>query len=527
MRVVRRLGVTASLAAILLALLPAAPASACSCAQPSLDELLERSPDAAVARIRRIDPDGGPVGVGRVEEVLHGPDLPEQLPLVLDDGASCRPWVAVGDVAVLALVPDGRSWRTLDCGLMHPTTGIADPAAVDPDARGEVALVALGSFPEHTLLALDDHLRILAATETDDRSWGLSRCGDDVLVEGGNDAGDLIVTLVELPGLESVERQAWPAELHGGPRVADAACRADGTVDLVLRTYDTEPNELRLVRDAFGAAESTVLPPAVAAALRDDDVVLLQSHDDGRTGLELVAWTASGDTRVVTAVDGVRGWELAVSPDGTRALVRGFADEPVLLSVDLVSGELLAREAGHWQPVSRPWLGPERILQLDEATGGMRGPGHAQLRVVDLALVPQSTLPPTSSWNAVADTGVILLAAGGRLTVTDDAGSVLRSTAEPWAAAVLSAVVVGQVAEQDPAEDDPLTIDPLPPVDPVVERAAHAAAGESAPHRPSDPGALTLNTFLLTAAMVALAAVALRSRRRGPREARRSPGGRP
>src|SRR5680860_97528 len=101
MGVTRQLVTLVALVAALTALAPASPAAACSCAAPDLEALLEREPDAAVARVRRIDPEGGSAGVGFVEEVLHGPELPDQLPLALDDGASCQPWVAVGEVAVL------------------------------------------------------------------------------------------------------------------------------------------------------------------------------------------------------------------------------------------------------------------------------------------------------------------------------------------------------------------------------------------------------------------------------------------
>jgi hypothetical protein len=44
------------------------------------------------------------------------------LPLALDDGGSCLPWVAVSDVAVLTSVPDVDGWWSLESGRMDPTT---------------------------------------------------------------------------------------------------------------------------------------------------------------------------------------------------------------------------------------------------------------------------------------------------------------------------------------------------------------------------------------------------------------------
>jgi hypothetical protein len=174
-----------ALFAVAATLAPTERAWACSCAEPTIDELTEREPDAAVVRIRRIDQDGGTSGVGEVQEVLHGPAMPDQVPLALDAGGSCLPWLAVGDVAVLALVPDGRSWRTLECGRMHPATGL-EPVTVDPAASGQVAVLVTGRLPGADLVALDERLRVLATAGLDGVRSGLSRCGDDLLVPTGS-----------------------------------------------------------------------------------------------------------------------------------------------------------------------------------------------------------------------------------------------------------------------------------------------------------------------------------------------------
>lgn len=145
---------------LMVALIPASPAFACSCVEPTIPEISAREAEASVARIRRVD-DGGSWGLGRVLEVLHGPQLPAEVSLELDNGGSCLPWVAVGDIAVLAFVPDGNGWRTLECGKLDPTTGL-ESVTVDPAAVGPAALVVFGGLPGVELVAVDDHLRVLS-----------------------------------------------------------------------------------------------------------------------------------------------------------------------------------------------------------------------------------------------------------------------------------------------------------------------------------------------------------------------------
>lgn len=70
---------------------PARPAQACSCAEMTLDSVVERHSDAAVARVLRVDDAGGRRGAGQVEQMIHGPQLPDEVPLHLDDGGSCQP----------------------------------------------------------------------------------------------------------------------------------------------------------------------------------------------------------------------------------------------------------------------------------------------------------------------------------------------------------------------------------------------------------------------------------------------------
>jgi hypothetical protein len=56
---------------------------------------------------------------------------------------------------VLTFVPDGNGWRTLECGMLDPTTGL-EPVAADLAAVGPAALVVFGGLPGAELVALDD-----------------------------------------------------------------------------------------------------------------------------------------------------------------------------------------------------------------------------------------------------------------------------------------------------------------------------------------------------------------------------------
>lgn len=513
----RRHRVTAlfAIAAAVVALSPPERAWACSCAEQTVDEILERDPQAAVVRVRRIDEDGGASGVGHVEEVLHGPEMPAQLPLALDDGGSCLPWVAVSDVAVLTFVPDGGGWRTLECGRLAPTTGL-DPVVADPSAAGPVAAVVAGSFPGAGIVALDDHLRVLATGDLDGVGPQLQACGEDLLTSTVGANGGTSLVLLGLPGLEPLDERPLSTDAESEVQVLGASCDA-GRVDVLTAAWGGDLRRLELRQDVFGDDRSVELPAAEDAAFVGGDVLLLE-HAPSGDGAELARYeVATGTTRTLLALDGITGYEVSVAPDGEHALVRGSADEPLLLVVELDAEREVARSTGWWQPVARPWLGAARILQVDEDAGGVGDTGLAEYRVVDLRLTAVAALEPTPAWNtAAADHGIVQVD-GGRITVLDGSGAPIRSTAQPWSAGAHDAVLLGAVTPggEVHAAD-------LPAADPAVARAAtmdHFAAAART--------AVTSFGPLIGATAAALAAlsvtvVLLARRRRRRREA--SPG---
>ena len=497
-----------ALLVLVVTLLPPRPAAACSCAQPELDEILEREPDAVIARVRRIDPEGGSTGVVHVEEVLHGADLPAQLAVSLDDGASCRPWVAVGAWAVLTFVPATDGWETLTCGRL-PLTTAPDLAVVpDPGASGDPALVVAGAFPDAQLVALDDHLRVLSVARGAGDLHALERCGDELVGWGRGPAGEAVVVAIDPTDLEVVaERRLAPSEAS---EVVDVACDATDRVEVVTRASD-DSRSLHLHTDVFGAHEQLPLPSGADAVVVDDGVLLLRSADLDEAGLTLARYDVNtGASEQLLELDDVRGHELWVAPGEAHAAVRGFAEDPTLLMVELATGHVTARAAGWWQPVAQPWMGPDRLLQRDEAASGIGGTGLAQFRLVGADLTPVATFPPMPGWNAAGDTGSVVVTGGNGIAAFGHDGQLLRRLSEPWASATHEAVVLGPIEEHPDA-----AFPPLPPVDPtLVDTAVERGYVEVAGWDPSR------STERITAAIggeavaCGLLAVALRRRRR-------------
>lgn len=457
-----------AVAVVAFSLVPTDRAWACSCAQSTLEEVLEREPDAAVVRVRRIDSDGGSSGVGQVQEVLHGPEMPEQLPLALDDGASCLPWIPVSDVAVLTFVPGRDGWRTLECGLLDPTVGV-DPVTVDSEAAGPVAVVVAGRFPDADLVALDDELRVMAVGALGGVGHGMEPCGDDLVVPTAGPEGETSLALVDLADLGLVDERLLSAGSERDIELLAVSCDA-GEVDVLTASWG-ETRRIWLHEDVFGADRQVELPSADDAAFVGDDVLLLRnlSSDAGAALVRYGRGTGAG--RTLVTLEGLRGNEVSIAPDGGHALVRGFDEDPVLVVVDLSEGREVARSTGWWQPVPRPWLRADRFLQLDENSGGIGdSTGLAQYRIVDLRLEPIATLDPTPARSTASGYDRIAQVDGDSLDITDAAGDRLRSTTARWAAGVHDTLVVGPIT----AASSEMAAAELPAVDPTVARAARS-----------------------------------------------------
>jgi hypothetical protein len=483
---------------LLAALVPAAPAFACSCAEPTIPEISSRNVDATVARIRRVD-DGGSQGIGQVLEVLHGPLLPAEVPLELDTGASCLPWVAVGDIAVLTFVPDGNGWRTLECGMLDPTTGL-EPVAADLAAVGPAALVVFGGLPGAELVALDDRLRVLSVGRSPVHPQRVEPCGEDLLVFGHDEQGRGVAALLELPSFEERASYLPVSDPEAGSEHRDASCRSDGRVDLLVQSW-SEQSDLQLHRDVFGEPSTLPLPRSESAAFVGDRVALLQPAASGEGPLTVALFDPSTGDRSDVLEHRAAGYEIIVAPDERHALVRGHDAGPSLLVVDLASGHEVSESQGWWQPTQRPWVRADRILQVDEDSGGMDGTGVPQYRLVDLSLQQVVALPPIAVRTIAAAEGSVVVITSDGLVVLDAEAQPVQTLEEPWPIGASGAL-------------------PLRPI--VADPDAQLTGFESTPqvvqaatsHRPD--GALNRARWLLPAA-IALLGAALLGQRRGAR----------
>ncbi|MFA9445826.1 hypothetical protein [Egicoccus sp. AB-alg6-2] len=506
--------VLAVLAVVLATLVPVGPARACSCAEMTLQDVAQRDPGAAVARIRRID-DGGSTGVGRVLEVLRGPELPDEVPLALDSGASCLPWVSVGGVAVLALTPERGGWRTMECGLLDPTTGL-EPVSIDPEAEGPVAMVAYGSLPGAGLVALDDRLRVLGVGPDQPSLARAEACGELLLAIGHDDTGRTVVTRHDLPSFAQTAQYLPSADVEASIEFQDDACRADGRVDLLLRVWDDQM-AVQLHEDVFGDPAVLALPNSGAAAFAGDEVAFLQpgGWSDGPFSLHTLDPATGQRRRVIEHPSG--GHEILVSPDGGHALVRGFDDQPLVLAVELATGAVVGESRGWWQPVSQPWVGSDRILLQDEDRGGMSGSGIPSFRLVDLSLTEVAPLPDLGVRTIRAGDGTVVAVTSDALVVLDEDAAPLRTTEQPWLIGVWGTASLGQVHHDHDAK--------LPP----VLAPAGGALGDGATAGASDEvggGASSVPVVLaaVTAVLVTVATFGAYRRRERVRRGRVSEG---
>jgi hypothetical protein len=503
-RAQRSLGLAA--AVLLATLLPAAPAAACSCAEATIASISQRDPGAAVARIRRVD-EGGGQGLGQVLEVLHGPRLPDEVALAMDTGASCLPWVPVGEVAVVAFEPGFDGWKTMACGMLDPATGL-EPVAVDPVAVGPAAVVVFGRIPGAELVALDDHLRVVSVGRFPTHLERAEKCGEDLLVLGRDDEGRAVAALLALPTFAQLARYAPSTDPDDGLELRDARCHPDGTVDLLARTWAPQA-ELQLHRDVFGDVAVSTLPGAGFSAFVGDAVALLETAPGGRgpSALSIIDVETGELTPVLE--HRAAGDEISVAPDGRHALVRGYDDQPLLLVIDLTTSRVVGESRGWWQPTQRPWMGTDRILLVDEDSGGMSGSGAQRFRVVDLSLQEVAALPTIAARTIGAFDGTIVATVSDGLTVLDAEARPFRALDELWLTGVAGALQLGPIVA---APDVVLAAN----VTPTPESAADAPEATALRSGSGLAAAFGRWHFAALAALAVLAATLL-VRRRGAR----------
>jgi hypothetical protein len=267
----------------------------------------------------------------------------------------------------------------------------------------------------------------------------------------------------------------------------------------------TDTLEVQLHFDVFGGASTTVLPDTAEAAFAGDQVVVLQPAWVSDAPLRVSLVDRTGRDPQLLLEHPAQGYGVTVSPDGRHALVRGYDDDGLLLVVNLTTGEVVAESHSWWYPTPRrPWVGPDRILEIDEDSGGMDGSGIADHRVVDLSLAEVSTLPPLPMATIGAFDGAIVIANSDGLTVLDEAGEPIRTLAAPWVAGAWEALLLRPVAS-DPDADLLVAASRLPAVDGSTTAGTPSPIGagpdDATPPATSEPavGARTSTTWPILA----------------------------
>lgn len=485
--------------AVLGVFLVATPAAACSCAEATLEDMVARHPDVAVALVRRVD-EGAVRSAGTlaVLEELHG-DLPATVAVQLDDGASCRPMLAPRQIAALTFRPTGDGWTAVDCGMLELGAALATlggDLAPDPDATGPPALVAAGSFPGADLVALDARLLVLGVADVGGWIDRLVRCGDEVVSVRIEDV-TVVVERRSVPDLAVVA--TLRLDRPDGWQLLAVRCDDAGRLQTVAA--DAAGDATVVTPDLLGDPTTSILAPvADGATFVDDQVWLMAGGNDGRTARIHTVDLGTGVVGTRRSFQGLAGHDLSASPDGRYVTVRGFAEEPVLLVLDTASATPVGEAIGWWMPVAGGWLGPDRLLLQDES----REQGApVRVRVVDerLRVVEEATAP--AGWPMALAGDALLFGGGTELTVRRADGS-LHASRDLRLIGATQAVALGEVRGP---EEELVAPSPVPgPPDAADVRGTPAW----------QLAAATIATVGVVAALVVL------RRRRGARESDRS-----
>lgn len=418
-----RIAAATVLLAILGVLVAVSPASACSCAEQTIDDIVGRHPDATAALVRRVD-DGSVRAAGKLAVLteLHG-ELPSTVTVQLDDGGSCRPMLAPRQIAALTFRPAGDGWAAVDCGMLDLGDALASVGgdlAPDPDATGPPALVLAGSFPGADLVTLDAELRVLGTAGIDGWLDRVVPCGDEVVTIRTEDV-TAVVERRSLPDLEVIATRR--TDHPDGWQLLAVRCDDAGRLQTVAA--DTSGDATVVTPELLGDPTTTIVAPyADGATFVDDQVWLIAGDNDGRTARIDTVDLRTGTVGTRRSFQGLAGYELSASPDGRYLAVRGFAEEPVLLVLDAASATPVGESGGWWMPVGAGWIGPGRLLLQDES----REQGATvALRVVDerLRVLEEVTVP--AGWPLASAGDTLVLGGGTELTVRRPDGSLHAS----------------------------------------------------------------------------------------------------
>lgn len=426
-RMKRYLGVgAAALSSAAVSALWALPAHACSCAQGSAKEAVDRG--GTVVIVTRTDgtPNdangrggGLPVGTFRVEKFI-GPEPPAELRGELDTGASCAPYVVPGALAALSAGrgTDGE-WSVFGCGSGYPLGPALQLAEGDPaPERGGLAVAyAAGEFGGGRVAAIDERGAVVAWDRTPGTGLLVGTCPEGKsIVALARTERQIELTIHDATDL--AVRRSVPLDVASGQPVLALRCldRTGTRVDVV--TTDRVDNDYigRLVRVRSGQVTSVALPGVSEAQALSDGFIVR----DRRTFSRL---NSDGRLIPVASVDtGVERW--LVSPDGRTMAAYSYLDPSTLVTLDVRSGDRLGERRGGDYVTGLAWTASGDLLVRESA----KYRSHPnRVFAFDRTMTVQGEWPTVpgdwgGTFDAIGD-AMIVYGSGTRLTSTPRVGA--------------------------------------------------------------------------------------------------------
>jgi hypothetical protein len=309
-----------------VALAPARPVGACSCAVFTMESALEEGAAAFVGVARDEHGDAPRGWTFDVAEVVKG-ELPAQVEVWQASGGLCGPNFEVGEVVGVVVRREGDRYVADDCGGVWLADELRSPGAVAaPTGSGAVALIAAGRSGPAMLASFDSGGNLTA--------WGLGDASEDV------------TNLQVCPTSKVVVGTTVGVE----PRLVRrdvATLEPIGSVTLPQRSPTSFPS----ITDTRG----------LHCTSPEGDVVFLVSasgYGDGPAD-NVVVWV-EGDSAAMHPVD--HGWGLAPAGDGVSAVVLTGEHGTLVERITLADG---ARR----QLTELPDGLGGRFVAVDEATG--------------------------------------------------------------------------------------------------------------------------------------------------------------
>ena len=484
------------LLAVLLALVPARPARACSCGDPDLGPALAGAPDEALVVARRLDHDGGPDGELAILRTLAGGPVVGPVEARFDTGASCDPWLTGGGIAGLLLARDGDRWTTTTCGMVGVGQAFA-AAEVAPEAdpaAGPPTLLLAGELGGARVAAVDAAGRVSAFGLGEGEALGVAICPDGrTLVEVSAHDGTVALQRWGLPGLAA----DGPAVDLGEQRSHAAGVRClDPTgqrATVVLPAYG-EPGAVALVDGQD--VERRPSPVQDVAAAGTTLAVLIGPGVVGEGSAETIGVVdEAGDLQALVSRAGTSFDRVAVSPSGTWIAAAGYPQDGAgdLVVVTAVDGSATAaRPVPGFHQLG--WVDDQTLWLRDEETSAFGvAPTGVELRDRELATVGTLEVGPTDELTWLPAGGVLRHGLGLPSVLRDDTVTQVQEVrlAGATAVAVLDAAAV--LSEADPeVRDDATRAATVPP------------AGAT-----DDGGAFLWTSLAVLAAVVAGSVIAL------------------